>query len=204
MPTYADIPLETVYLVSLWLEVCSPIASQQPMLMVILARLSYMVGTDILLLLPSRSPKGRQPGFFLCIFSSSLYVNLSLRKNQDIHSRVMFSTIVLMFVLATLHVSVNCHRMIEAYVIHRDASGGPALWMGILSRWSYVFKDALFVSMEILGDATAIYRTFVIWGRDWRPIAISCALFIWRATAHATYTQPSTPTLPCSIRASSA
>ena len=46
--------------------------------------------------------------------------------------------------------------MIEAYVIHRDTPGGPVLWMGMLSRWSYVFKDALFVSMEILGDAAAV------------------------------------------------
>ncbi|KAJ3524987.1 hypothetical protein NM688_g8471 [Phlebia brevispora] len=132
-----DVPIETAYIVSLWLEA-----------------LVY--------------------GFFLCIFCGSLYVNLSLRKNQDTHSRMMFYTIVLMFILATLHVSANCYRMIEAYVSTVD----PAIWMSILSEWSYVFKDILFVSMEILGDAAAIYRTFVIWGRDWKPIAIPCTLFI--------------------------
>ncbi|KAJ3524129.1 hypothetical protein NM688_g8614 [Phlebia brevispora] len=160
MPTH-DVPADIAYLVSLWLEVCTPIASDFA-----IAYADNFTGQALVY------------GFFLCIFCGSLYVNLSLRKNQDTHSRVMFYTIVLMFVLATLHVSANCHRMIEAYVINRDAPGGPVVWMGMLSRWSYVFKDTLFVSMEILGDAAAIYRTFVIWGRDWRPIAIPCALFI--------------------------
>ncbi|KAJ3525304.1 hypothetical protein NM688_g8423 [Phlebia brevispora] len=153
-----DVPIDTAYLVSLWLEVCTSIASQQLIMTGLPARLSYTLG------------------FFLCIFCGSLYVNLSLRKNQDTHSRMMFYTIVLMFILATLHVSANCYRMIEAFVI--EPVFGTSIWMGTLSEWSYVFKDTLLVSMEILGDAAAIYRTFVIWGRDWRPIAIPCALFI--------------------------
>ncbi|KAI0341499.1 hypothetical protein BDW22DRAFT_1359087 [Trametopsis cervina] len=117
-------------------------------------------------------------GFLICIFSGSVYVNLTLRRNQDGHSRVMFGLSCLMFLLATIHVAMNCFRMLDAYVIHRNDPGGPVAHMGALAPWDHVFKDTIYATQEILGDAVAIYRTWVVWGRDWRPVVIPCCLLV--------------------------
>ncbi|KAJ3551279.1 hypothetical protein NM688_g4795 [Phlebia brevispora] len=115
-------------------------------------------------------------GFFTAIFAGSLYVNLTLRRNQDFHSRMMFYVSILMFIIATLHVSMNCFRMVEAYVIHRDDPGGPVAWISALAPWHHVFKDTLYATQEMLGDAAAIYRTYVVWGRNWKAVVLPGAL----------------------------
>jgi len=83
-----------------------------------------------------------------------------------------------MFVLATMHVAMNCFRMVDAYITHRDDPGGPVAHIGALAPWDHVFKDTIYATQEILGDAVAIYRTYIVWGRDWRPVSLSCVLLI--------------------------
>ena len=91
---------------------------------------------------------------------------------------------------------MNCFRMVEAYVINRDAPGGPVAWISALAPWHHVFKDTLYASQEMLGDAAAvricgrisccssshlssqIYRTYVLWGRNWKAVVLPCCLII--------------------------
>lgn len=117
-------------------------------------------------------------GFFMCLFCASVYVNLALRRAQDLHSRVMFGIGILLFFIATLHVSMNCYRMVMAYVVKRNGPGGPAGYIGALAPWDHVFKDTLYATQEILGDAIAIYRAWVVWGKDWRPVIVPCMLLV--------------------------
>ncbi len=51
---------------------------------------------------------------------------------------------------------MNCFRMIEGYVIHRSDPGGPVAYIGKLAPWDHVFKDTLYATQEILGDAVAV------------------------------------------------
>ena len=51
---------------------------------------------------------------------------------------------------------MNCYRMIMAYVIKRDEPGGPAAYIGALAPWDHVFKDTLYATQEMLGDAVAV------------------------------------------------
>ena len=54
---------------------------------------------------------------------------------------------------------MNCYRMVEAYVIHRDDRGGPVAWISALAPWHHVFKGTLYATQEMLGDAAAVgYR----------------------------------------------
>jgi uncharacterized membrane protein len=117
-------------------------------------------------------------GFFVCIFCASCYVNITLRSTQDAHSKIMFGVSALMFLIATLHVSMNCYRMVMAYCINRLSPGGPVGYISQLAPWDHVFKDTLYATQEILGDAVAIYRTYVVWGRDWRPVLVPGCLII--------------------------
>jgi len=117
-------------------------------------------------------------GFFMCLFCASVYINVALRRAQDLHSRIMFGIGIVLFVMASMHVAMNCYRMVMAYVIKRDEPGGPAAYIGALAPWDHVFKDTIYATQEIFGDAVAIYRTWVVWGRDWRPVALPCALLV--------------------------
>ena len=51
---------------------------------------------------------------------------------------------------------MNCFRMVEAYVIHRNDNGGPVAWISKLAPWDHVFKDTLYATQEMLGDAAAV------------------------------------------------
>lgn len=88
----------------------------------------------------------------------------------------MFGIGILLFVIASMHVgellilpfklwtladasppkAMNCYRMVMAYVIKRDAPGGPAAYIGALAPWDHVFKDTLYATQEMLGDAVAV------------------------------------------------
>jgi hypothetical protein len=54
---------------------------------------------------------------------------------------------------------MNCFRMVEAYVIHRNDPGGPAAHIAALAPWDHVLKDTLYATQEILGDAVAVSHT---------------------------------------------
>jgi hypothetical protein len=52
--------------------------------------------------------------------------------------------------------ALNCYRLSQGYVIHRSDPGGPAAWINALSPWHHVFKDTVYATQEILGDAIAV------------------------------------------------
>lgn len=87
----------------------------------------------------------------------------------------MFSCGVVFFVLATLHLGMNCFRMVKGYV---ESPEGPVAYIGDLRPWDHIFKDTLYATQEILGDGVAIYRCWVIWSRDWRVTVVPLMLWI--------------------------
>ncbi|THH32870.1 hypothetical protein EUX98_g1344 [Antrodiella citrinella] len=117
-------------------------------------------------------------GFFFCLFSASVYVNFVLKKSQDTHSKTMFYIGVVMFIIATMHLAMNCYRMIQGYVIHVDEPGGAVAYLGDLRPWHHIFKDTLYATQEIFGDGVGIYRAYVIWNHNWKIIAFPIVLFI--------------------------
>ena len=46
--------------------------------------------------------------------------------------------------------------MVMGYVIHRNDHGGPVAWISALAPWHHVFKDTLYATQEMLGDAAAV------------------------------------------------
>lgn len=132
-------------------------------------------------------------GFLAALTLASVYVNVSLRQHQNAHSRIMFTVALVMWGIATAHLSINCYRLIQGYVIHVRDPGGSTAWFSILSSWSHITKDALFATQEILGDAVAIYRTWILWNQDWKILLPLLALLLSGAISGysvcATYTQ---------------
>ena len=68
----------------------------------------------------------------------------------------MFAIGIVMFTIATVHLAMNCFRMINGYVVHAADAGGPVGYISALAPWHHVFKDTLYATQEILGDAVAV------------------------------------------------
>ncbi|KAJ7167683.1 hypothetical protein C8R46DRAFT_1218609 [Mycena filopes] len=111
-------------------------------------------------------------GFFVCIFALSLAVNLWTPKRQTPHSRAMFIVGIITFILATIHIAINCMRMLRGYVDHSSLVGGPVGYLGILSQWDHVFKNIIYATQSILGDSVAIYRCWVLWNRNFLVVCV--------------------------------
>ncbi|KAH8106700.1 hypothetical protein BXZ70DRAFT_914721 [Cristinia sonorae] len=117
-------------------------------------------------------------GFFLCLFFATIYVHFEVRKSHDTHSQVMFGVGVVFFVLATIHLAMNCYRLVRGYVDFALAPGGAAAYLSELAPWDHVFKDTIYATTELLGDAISIYRCWVVWDRNWKIIVLPTILLI--------------------------
>ncbi|KAF7367351.1 hypothetical protein MSAN_00797500 [Mycena sanguinolenta] len=111
-------------------------------------------------------------GFFVCIFALSLAVNLGATKQQTGHSRAMFIVGIVTFILATIHISINCMRMLRGYVDHSSLPGGPVGYLGILSQWDHVFNNVIYATQSILGDCVAVYRCWILWNRNFLVVCV--------------------------------
>jgi len=117
-------------------------------------------------------------GFFCCLFIASVYVNYYMRRAHDVHSQVMFFVGVVMFFMATMHIGMNCYRLVRAYTDFVYAPGGAAAWLGNLAPWDHIFKDTIYATQEMFGDAVAIYRCWIVWERSWKVILLPSVLLI--------------------------
>ncbi|KAJ6589485.1 hypothetical protein B0H19DRAFT_1103938 [Mycena capillaripes] len=117
-------------------------------------------------------------GCFLVVFLISVYIHVGFRKGQNTHNRVMFGFSLVMFMIATMHLGMNIFRLIRGYVDFRLAPGGPVGYIGTLKLWDHIFKDTLYATQSIIGDAAAVYRCWILWGRDYRVIIFPSMLLI--------------------------
>lgn len=56
---------------------------------------------------------------------------------------------------------MNCFRLVRGFIDHANTPGGPVAYIGTLSLWDHIFKDTLYATQSILGDAAAV-RHFLI------------------------------------------
>ncbi|KAJ7118899.1 hypothetical protein C8R44DRAFT_185674 [Mycena epipterygia] len=117
-------------------------------------------------------------GCFLVVFILGVYVRTTFTKGQNTHNRIMFGVSIVMFGIATMHVAMNCFRLIRGYVEFRLAPGGPVGYLGTLGTWDHIFKDTLYATQSIIGDAVAVYRCWILWGGDYRFIIFPSMLLI--------------------------
>ncbi|KAF8985514.1 hypothetical protein BDQ17DRAFT_1215806, partial [Cyathus striatus] len=97
-------------------------------------------------------------GLFLCLFGVTLYLYFNPtydKGRQGNHTSVMISISAIMFFIATLHLAINCYRLLQGYADNHIAPSGPAVYLSNLKAWHYILKDVLFATQQILGSAAA-------------------------------------------------
>jgi len=63
-----------------------------------------------------------------------------------------------------MHIGVNYTRIIKAFVIFKDAPGGPGAFFNHLSEFTQIFGSTLYVAQTLVGDGVALYRCYLVWG----------------------------------------
>ncbi|KAJ7135917.1 hypothetical protein C8R44DRAFT_769297 [Mycena epipterygia] len=117
-------------------------------------------------------------GCFFVVFWIGVYIHFGFHKGQNLHNKVMFCISVLMFIISTMHLSIDVFRLIRGYVDFRLAPGGPVGYIGQLNRWDHIMKDTLYATQSMVGDAAAIYRCWILWNRDYRIVALPASLLM--------------------------
>lgn len=119
-------------------------------------------------------------GFFFAIFFATMYVNFGVKtgSHDGSHNHVMVGVSLVMFFIATFHLTMNIFRLVRGYVDYANTPGGPVGYIGDLPLWDHILKDTLYATQEILGNAAAIYRCWVLWNRNWFVIILPSMLFI--------------------------
>ncbi|KAF8576711.1 hypothetical protein K439DRAFT_1664515 [Ramaria rubella] len=117
-------------------------------------------------------------GLYLGLFCVSICIIVQDGSYKTTPRKIMFGTMVIMFVLATIHMGINLYRLLRGYVWLRDAPGGPAAYFADLARWDHIVKDSIYVTQTLLGDTLVIYRCWIVWSNSYRVIVLPLALLI--------------------------
>ena len=54
---------------------------------------------------------------------------------------------------------MSLYRLIQGYIDFSLAPGGPAAYLSELAPWDHVFKDTIYATTELLGDAVSVRTT---------------------------------------------
>ncbi|KAJ3745515.1 hypothetical protein DFH05DRAFT_1542433 [Lentinula detonsa] len=118
-------------------------------------------------------------GMYTTIFCSAMYLLLQRqrRKGKGITNIIMTILTVFMYVMSTVHLALSLRMNLVALFTQKAADGGETLYDDQGSPL-YFGQVAIEVINCVLGDSIVTWRTWVLWGRDWRVIYLSCLLML--------------------------
>ena len=68
----------------------------------------------------------------------------------------MVLTAVLLWTLATMHLSIDLRRTLDAFYTFRDAPGGPVAYFGRINELTHVMKSAVYITHTCVSDALVV------------------------------------------------
>ncbi|KAF8188727.1 hypothetical protein BJ912DRAFT_1106823, partial [Pholiota molesta] len=103
-------------------------------------------------------------GVYILSFVLTCWVLVKKRQSAHSINKSMIIISTLMFLIATLHISVSYVRIIKAFIILRNEPGGTYAFFIRLSEFTYVFEMSIFMTQILLGDGLVLWRAYKIWG----------------------------------------
>lgn len=67
--------------------------------------------------------------------------------------KVLVVVSVVMFILGTVHISLNCIRLVQGYT---EDPAGPLDFFPTMHIWSHIAKNVVYVTQEVLGSVAAV------------------------------------------------
>ncbi|RPD64453.1 hypothetical protein L226DRAFT_533713 [Lentinus tigrinus ALCF2SS1-7] len=108
-------------------------------------------------------------GFYTLLFGMSMYA--IYQKRRDGINVFTTVSILLLYLLATTHMSLALVRLIQGFIFYRDTIG-PILYFANISVRLNMAKDYIYITNLVLGDLVVVWRLYVVWGKNiWVVVA---------------------------------
>ncbi|KAJ4473729.1 hypothetical protein J3R30DRAFT_713404 [Lentinula aciculospora] len=119
-------------------------------------------------------------GMYTTLFCGAMYLLLRRHKRKEITNIIMTLLTVIMYCISTVHLALSVRMNLVALFVQKAADGGETLYDDQGSPL-YFGQVAFEVINCVLGDSIVTWRTWVLWGRDWRIIYFPCFLMVGSA-----------------------
>lgn len=119
-------------------------------------------------------------GLSVMLYMATIYVLLRRRKAWPLN-KTMLATATSMFVLATIHLSIDLKRLLNGFIRFRDQPGGPMAYFSEVTDPLWIFGDVVYHLQTLIGDTFVIYRLKIVWSDDKRVVWPSVPLLIGSA-----------------------
>jgi len=117
-------------------------------------------------------------GAYVSLFAITAWVLTRGRPKGQPVQKTMLGISITMFTLATMHIAVNYTRIFRAFIIYRDAPGGPAAYFNELSEFTQLFGTTIYVAQTLVGDGVVLLRCYIVCGRYWWVVAFPFVLLL--------------------------
>ncbi|KAG1886650.1 hypothetical protein F4604DRAFT_1917454 [Suillus subluteus] len=114
-------------------------------------------------------------GIYLMVFNQCMSV---LRKRHSRPSDYLVGTAVSLFILITAHLVVDILRNMQAFTADEAEPNYPSIYYGTFDTWQNILKSSLYVAVTLVSDAFILYRSFILWGRNYLIATFPFLLFI--------------------------
>ncbi|PIL34431.1 hypothetical protein GSI_03206 [Ganoderma sinense ZZ0214-1] len=117
-------------------------------------------------------------GIFLVSFGMCMYVMLVKTRSRRQGKRIVFFIVaLLLFVFATLDVSIQLRHVLYAFIWYRGP-GGAIGEFSDLSYWLNAMKSVTYNAQTSIADGMLIYRCYIVYNGRWIIVVPLCVLWV--------------------------
>ncbi|KZO99337.1 hypothetical protein CALVIDRAFT_561207 [Calocera viscosa TUFC12733] len=114
-------------------------------------------------------------GFFCALFGITIHV-LCFRRNTKRINYVLLVASILIFVLTTLDVVLQCNRLLLG-LLFTPPGLSPDDYFSGAGTWIYALQLSAIMTNILVADAVLLYRVWVVWGKRWPFIVVNSILW---------------------------
>ncbi|KAI0081285.1 hypothetical protein K474DRAFT_1672033 [Panus rudis PR-1116 ss-1] len=115
-------------------------------------------------------------GIYLAILPQCIQI-LRKKRTNDWLTAYFLVTMILSFILITMHLCVDLTRAMAAFTNAMSEEDAPEKYFANVDTALNIMKTASYVTVTMIADAVILFRTWVVWGRNYWIVAVPALLF---------------------------
>ncbi|TFK71147.1 hypothetical protein BDN72DRAFT_817940 [Pluteus cervinus] len=117
-------------------------------------------------------------GVYSTIFFESLYITHKRKRRSSSSVKVFTIATILMYIIATLHVSIGLYRLLKGFVWLEGENAAAIYFSTFKGIWEHTLYTVLNLLMIWMGECLLVYRCYIIWGCNIWVVLPSILLFL--------------------------
>ncbi|KAJ7671239.1 hypothetical protein DFH06DRAFT_910331, partial [Mycena polygramma] len=117
-------------------------------------------------------------GGYAVLFGICVHILYSRRTPGTPVNMLLLVTAVLMFAMSTIHICIGLARGLTAFIDRTGLPNGASEYYGEIWLWINIFKQALYVTNNIVADSLVIIRCYVVWNFSYRVVAFPVIMLL--------------------------